>query len=152
MWRVARDSGKLDLNSSYAYLMWCRDFAETSVVARMGSDGTAVVGFVTGYIRPQAPETLVVWQVAVDAAYRGYGLAGRMLHRLADRLVPQGASALETTITPANEASIALFNGFARGRSAEISREELFPADVFPDEHETEILFRISPLYPAPTL
>ncbi|MCZ9340443.1 diaminobutyrate acetyltransferase, partial [Streptomyces sp. TRM76130] len=34
LWRIARDSKVLDLNSSYAYLLWCRDFAATSAVAR----------------------------------------------------------------------------------------------------------------------
>ena len=34
LWRIARDSRTLDLNSSYSYLLWCRDFAATSVVAR----------------------------------------------------------------------------------------------------------------------
>jgi L-2,4-diaminobutyric acid acetyltransferase len=51
LWRLARDSRVLDLNSSYAYLLWCRDFAATSVVAKV--DGN-VVGFVTGYVRPMA--------------------------------------------------------------------------------------------------
>ncbi|WP_223277849.1 GNAT family N-acetyltransferase [Janibacter sp. YB324] len=73
MWRVARDSQTLDLNSSYAYLLWARDFAATSVVAER--DG-AVVGFVSGYVRPDSPGTLMVWQVAVDADQRGHGLAG----------------------------------------------------------------------------
>lgn len=27
IWRIARDSRTLDLNSSYSYLLWCRDFA-----------------------------------------------------------------------------------------------------------------------------
>ncbi|MGY5138554.1 diaminobutyrate acetyltransferase, partial [Streptomyces nigrescens] len=29
IWRIARDSKTLDLNSSYSYLLWCRDFAAT---------------------------------------------------------------------------------------------------------------------------
>ncbi|MFD5542176.1 diaminobutyrate acetyltransferase, partial [Streptomyces sp. NPDC127079] len=24
LWRIAKDSGNLDLNSSYSYLLWCR--------------------------------------------------------------------------------------------------------------------------------
>src|SRR3954453_20075010 len=69
LWRIARDSEALDLNSSYSYLLWCRDFAATSAVAR-GADGNPV-GFLTGYVRPEQPHTLFVWQVAVDAAQRG---------------------------------------------------------------------------------
>ncbi len=66
IWRIARDSKTLDLNSSYSYLLWCRDFAATSVVARDGAGEP--VGFITGYVRPQQPRTLLVWQVAVDEA------------------------------------------------------------------------------------
>ncbi|MCU1608244.1 MAG: ectA, partial [Pseudonocardiales bacterium] len=79
LWRLTRDSRVLDLNSSYAYLLWCRDFAGTSVVAKV--DGN-VVGFVTGFLRPQATDTVMVWQVAVDARHRGRYLASRMLHTL----------------------------------------------------------------------
>ncbi|MET0797106.1 MAG: GNAT family N-acetyltransferase, partial [Rhodococcus sp. (in: high G+C Gram-positive bacteria)] len=71
LWEIARDSRVLDLNSSYSYVLWCRDFAATTVVSDI--DGRAV-GFVTGYIRQDAPRTLFVWQVAVDADQRGKGL------------------------------------------------------------------------------
>src|SRR5690606_9693805 len=64
MWRLARDSGALDLNTSYAYLLFARDFARTCRVAVVENE---VVGFVLGYRRPDEPETLFVWQIAVDA-------------------------------------------------------------------------------------
>ena len=141
MWRVARDSQTLDLNSSYAYLLWARDFAATSVVAER--DG-AVVGFVSGYVRPDSPETLMVWQVAVDADQRGHGLAGRMLDHLAEQ-VP-GVTMLETTITDDNAASRALFARFARIRDAQHEETDLFVKAHFPDEgHDPEVLHRIGP-------
>lgn len=143
LWRIARDSKVLDLNSSYTYLLWCRDFAETSIVATVdGEPG----GFVTGYRRPDQPDTLMVWQVAVDAEHRGRKLARRMLDQLVDRLVGLNLARMETTITPDNEASVALFSSFAAGRGAQLEREPVFPAQLFPDGHETELLFRISPL------
>src|SRR3954468_5062814 len=77
IWRIARDSEVLDLNSSYSYLLWCRDFAGTSAVAR--DDAGEPIAFITGYVRPERPSTLVVWQVAVDHAHRGHGLAGLLL-------------------------------------------------------------------------
>ncbi len=142
MWRVARDSQTLDLNTSYAYLLWARDFATTSVVVE--DEGGSVVGFVSGYLRPDAPHTLMVWQVAVDADQRGHGLAGRMLDHLADT-VP-GVTSLETTITADNTASRALFSGFARGRGAGHEEIDLFLAGHFPDEgHDPEVLHRIGP-------
>lgn len=143
LWRMAKDSVTLDVNSPYAYLLWCRDFAATSVIARVdGQPG----GFVTGYRRPDEPATLMVWQVAVDSAHRGAGLAGRMLDHLAEKLVPRGVTHLETSITPDNEASQRLFSGFAQRWDAELDRSELFEAALFGDSHLAEELFRIGSL------
>ncbi|HET7325668.1 MAG TPA: diaminobutyrate acetyltransferase [Nocardioidaceae bacterium] len=143
LWRLARDSQVLDLNSSYTYLLWCRDFAATSIIAIVdGRPG----GFITGYIRPDQPDTLLVWQVAVDAAHRGRRLARRMLDELVDRPRGFNIARMETTITPDNEASVALFSSFAAGRGAQMEREPIFTAELFPDGHQTEMLFRIGPL------
>lgn len=146
LWRIARDSQKLDLNSSYAYLLWCLDFADTSVVARVDGE---VVGFVMGCRRPTTPDAALVWQVAVDSSQRGRGLAGTLLDELYARLVEEGVRYLDTTITPDNEASIRLFESFAKRWNAELVRSELFAEDDFPDAHEREDLFRIGPLSPA---
>ncbi|MBA9002463.1 MULTISPECIES: diaminobutyrate acetyltransferase [Thermomonospora] len=143
LWRIARDSRSLDLNSPYAYALWCRDFADTSVVAH-GPGGPC--GFVTGYLRPGAPDTLFVWQVAVDDRHRGRGLAHRMLDELAARR--PGVRHLEATVTPGNTASARLFESFARRRGCALVRRELFGPAMFPDEHaahEPEVLYRIGP-------
>jgi L-2,4-diaminobutyric acid acetyltransferase len=139
LWRIARDSKTLDLNSPYSYILWCRDFAATSVVAR--ADGE-VRGFVTGFDRPEDPGTLFVWQVAVDAAWRGRGLAGRMLAALAGR----GFRFVEATVTPDNTASDRLFTAFARDRDTELRRTPLLPGELFPGDHQPEELYRIGPL------
>ncbi|MFI1565746.1 diaminobutyrate acetyltransferase [Streptomyces sp. NPDC020490] len=146
LWRIAKDSKTLDVNSSYSYLLWCRDFAGTTAVAR--DEHGEPVGFVTGYVRPDRPRTLLVWQVAVDEAYRGRGLAAALLDALAARAVTEhGLTALETTITPGNTASERLFASFAERHGARVEREVLFGADLFPDgPHEAEVLHRIGPL------
>ncbi|MER5914093.1 diaminobutyrate acetyltransferase [Streptomyces sp. NPDC001982] len=148
LWRIAKNSGTLDLNSSYSYLLWCRDFAGTSAVAR-GADGEPV-GFVTGYVRPERPHTLLVWQVAVDAAYRGRGVAAALLDALTARIgAERGITDVETTITPDNTASERLFTSYAARHGASVSLETLFDAGLFPDgPHEPEVLFRIGPLTP----
>jgi L-2,4-diaminobutyric acid acetyltransferase len=146
LWRIARDSQKLDVNSPYAYLLWCRDFADTSVVTKVDGDA---VGFVIAYRRPDAPETALVWQVAVDASQRGRGLAGALLDELFTRLVDRGVRYLESTITPDNKASIRLFTSFAQRWQAELERSALFAQADFPDDgerHEQEDLYRIGPL------
>ncbi|MFD5076884.1 diaminobutyrate acetyltransferase [Streptomyces sp. NPDC058371] len=148
LWRIAKDSVTLDLNSSYSYLLWCRDFAGTSAVAR-DPEGKPV-GFVTGYVRPERPHTLLVWQVAVDDAYRGRGLAGALLDGLTARVArdsEHGLRAVETTITPDNTASDRLFTSYAARHGASVEREALFDAGQFPDgSHDPEVLYRIGPL------
>ncbi|MEV0265583.1 diaminobutyrate acetyltransferase [Streptomyces sp. NPDC050617] len=146
IWRIARDSEVLDLNSSYSYLLWCRDFAATSAVAR--SEGGEPVGFVTGYIRPERPRTLVVWQIAVDRAHRGRGLAAALLDGLVERTAREpGVDEVETTITADNAPSNRLFASFAERHGARLEREDLFGAELFPDTgHEPEVLHRIGPI------
>ena len=148
LWRLAKDSKTLDLNSSYSYLLWCRDFAGTSAVAR-GADGTPV-GFITGYVRPDRPDTLLVWQVAVDSAYRGHGIAAALLDGLTARLAESGVTRIETTITPGNTASERLFTSYAARHGATVERTVLFEAGEFPDgPHDPEVLYRIGPLTPT---
>jgi diaminobutyrate acetyltransferase len=142
LWRIARDSQVLDQNAPYTYLLWCRDFAQTSVVATVDGE---VGGFVTGFIRPDHPEIVLVWQVAVDERHRGQRLARRMLDALADRVGERSVRRMDTTITLDNEPSIRLFTSFAEARGAPIEREPLFTAEMFPDGHEAEVLFRIGP-------
>jgi len=144
MWRLAVDSQVLDVNSSYAYLLWCRDFQSTSVVAEIDGD---LVGFVTGFLRPQAPEVLFIWQVAVDATCRGRGIGVKMLDQLVYDVVGHGISILETTVSPDNEASLAMFASLARRHGAQLTREPLFEPTDFPDGHESEDLYRIAPLH-----
>ncbi|MFC8345683.1 diaminobutyrate acetyltransferase [Streptomyces sp. NPDC057280] len=148
LWRIARDSKALDLNSSYSYLLWCRDFAATSAVARDGRGEP--VGFITGYVRPDRPRTLLIWQVAVDASHRGRGLAGTLLDGLVARTAAEHRiTSLETTITPGNTASERLFAAFAERHGATVEREVLFDTRLFPDgPHDPEVLYRIGPLTP----
>ncbi|MGY0066542.1 diaminobutyrate acetyltransferase [Streptomyces sp. QTS137] len=148
LWRIARDSKTLDLNSSYSYLLWCRDFAATSAVAR--DAGGEPVGFVTGYVRPDSPHTLLVWQVAVDETHRGRGLAAALLDGLVARTTAEhGVTTVETTIAPGNTASERLFTAFAERHGARLEREVLFESEQFPDgPHDPEVLYRIGPLSP----
>ncbi|MYW93062.1 diaminobutyrate acetyltransferase [Amycolatopsis rubida] len=146
LWRLARDSRTLDLNSPYAYALWCRDFAGTSVVAK--AEGR-IIGFVTGYRRPSSPDVAMVWLVAVDPSQRRKNLAAAMLDDLVARLVRDGVRYLETTIAPGNDASIRLFASFATRWNAPVGRTGFLAPSDFPSEvgaHEPEELYRIGPL------
>ena len=142
MWRIARDSGTLDLNTSYAYLIMARDFAATS---RLAVSAGEPVGFVLGYRRPTAPERLFVWQIAVDESQRGRRVAARLLDGLLADL-PE-VTTLETTITADNTASQRLFTSFAERHGAEHTIEPLLTEAHFPDPgHGAELLHTISAL------
>lgn len=148
LWRIAKGTGVLDTNTPYAYLLWARDFAATSVIAEVEAEPG---GFISGYLKPGDPQTLFIWQVAVDASFRGRGLAKKMLFELVERT---GATRLETTITEDNAASIALFTALAREHGTEILRRPLFSSDLFPsaeesgEAHAAEDLYVVEPLNP----
>jgi L-2,4-diaminobutyric acid acetyltransferase len=143
LWRLARACGELDLNSPYAYLLWCRDFGSTSVVARAGGE---TVGFITGYRRPDSGETLFVWQVAVDPAYRGQRIGIRMLDGIADAMKRLDCQYMEATVTPDNVASARMFASFARAHGAPLVQSAGFESTQFPENHQPEDLIRIGPL------
>jgi len=164
LWRLARDSGSLDLNSPYAYLLWCTDFADTSVVAGPGDARVAdparvadaahdgdVVGFVGGYRPPTDPDHAFVWQVAVAGDQRGRGLGRRLLSAFLARPGNRDARWLTATVTPDNAASLALFEGFAADLGVGCHRSERFGTELFPAEtgvHQPELALRIGPLPP----
>lgn len=133
----------LDPNSVYCNLLQCSHFADTAVAAELNGE---LVGFISGYMPPAQPDTLFVWQVAVHEKGRGQGLAKRMLHAILERDACRSVTHLETTITPDNEASWALFRAFARDKGAELKHHEHFEKDAhFGGQHASEHLLRIGP-------
>lgn len=143
VWRLVRESGVLDVNSSYAYLLFLDHFGDTSVVAEHEGE---IVGFVTGFRPPREPEAVFVWQVAVAESMRGRGLARRLLDELV--LLPgcRGVRFMLTTVTPSNAPSQAMFRSFARGVDAEVAVLPYFREEHFPEGgHEPEELYRIGP-------
>ena len=146
LWRLVGAAGTLDLNSTYAYLMVCRDFANTCIVAEQAG---RIAGFVMGYRRPQKPDTVFVWQIGVAPEARGRGLGSLVLDRLLQSDACSTVRFLETNVTPSNHASRALFEGLARRLHAPIEELEGFESSLFPDpSHEPERLLRIGPFEP----
>ena len=144
IWRLIRDCGPLDDNSMYCNLLQCDHFADTCVVAELGGD---IVGWVSGYVVPNAPDTLFVWQVAVDSKARGMGVAKKMLADLFAREVCKGVTKLQTTITADNAASWALFTAFADRMDAPLDHEAHFEqAAHFDGAHATEFMVTIGEL------
>ncbi|OGB20473.1 MAG: diaminobutyrate acetyltransferase [Burkholderiales bacterium RIFCSPLOWO2_02_FULL_57_36] len=134
----------LDLNSRYAYLLFCHHNAGSSVIAESGG---ALVGAITAYVPPAQPDTLFVWQVAVAPHMQGQGLGAHMLDHLGHQwLARRQLRWLETTISPGNGPSQKLFTGFARRHGVGCTTATLFSASDFGESgHEEECLYKIGP-------
>lgn len=142
--KLVQDCPPLDTNSVYCNLLQCAHFHETSVVAESPE---GMVGFISGYIIPSQPDTLFIWQVAIGEAARGLGLATRMLRHILHRPSCESVDWLETTVTEANQASLALFRGLARKLQTKLTSEILFDCTKhFGGTHDSEHLLRIGPL------
>ena len=138
----------LDTNSLYCNLLQASHFSATSVAAVLNGEGKdgELVGFISGYIIPERPETLFIWQVAVAENGRGMGLAGRMLREILARPACAQVTHLETTITPDNDASWALFRSLARKLDAGLAESVMFDRERhFNGQHDSEMLLRIGP-------
>lgn len=133
----------LDENSRYCNLLQVSHFADTAVVA---DQQDRLVGAITGYLKPGHKDTLFVWQVAVHSHMRGAGLARRMLESILGRPRLADLRYIETTITPDNQASWALFESIARRLGAPLQKSVLFESEVhFAGHHDEEVLCRIGP-------
>ena len=144
IWRLVRDSGTLDVNSVYCYLLLCKDFAATCAVAEAQGE---IVGVVTAYLPPGRGDTLFIWQIGVTPERRGQGLAAGLLQDLLRRDVCRDVRYVEATVGPTNRASRALFTALARDLNATLIEQSCFDATLFPEgNHEPENLLRIGPL------
>lgn len=142
VWRLVKESGKLDANSAYCYMLLFKYFAGTCLVAEREG---RVIGFVTAFVPPEERETLFVWQIAVAPAARGQGVGLALLRELLEQPESREAVWLMATVSPGNGPSRRLFEALARERAAvcEIAGEG-FPAALFPESgHEDEPLIRI---------
>ncbi|MEE1927848.1 diaminobutyrate acetyltransferase [Streptomyces sp. TRM 70351] len=143
MHTLVAESPVLDTNSVYSYLMWCRDFSDTSVVAQR--ENGSVIGFVSAYRRPAEENVLFAWQTATDPEDRVPGLPTAMFSYLARRTSAAGVTHLETTVNPGNRAVIMMINKWATSLSAPVLRNVLFDSADFGSDHPDEILYRVGP-------
>jgi L-2,4-diaminobutyric acid acetyltransferase len=143
MWRLVKDMETLELNSAYFYVLFAKDFADSGIVAETESGQLA--GFIVGHHPPNRPEAVFVWQIGVAPWMRRQGLGRRMLEALLAGQ-PTHVRWLEATVSPDNEPSMGLFRAIARDRGADCQEQDYLAAELFPNAHEPERLFRIGPL------
>jgi L-2,4-diaminobutyric acid acetyltransferase len=141
--RLVASCPPLDTNSEYCNFLQCGHFLNTSVAAKQDD---RLIGFISGYLLPERPDTLFIWQVAVAQEARGNGLASKMLEHILARSNCTDVNYLETTITESNEASWALFKGMASKLSTQENSSIWLEKDEhFEGEHASESLVRIGP-------
>ncbi|WP_175581081.1 diaminobutyrate acetyltransferase [Thalassospira sp. HF15] len=137
------DCKPLDENSMYCNLLQCSHFADTCAIAELNGEA---VGFVSGYIVPDKPEQLFIWQVAVSPKARGLRLAKRLILDILDRPSCHNVSQLNTTITSTNAPSQGVFRSVARELGAEVKRKVQFEREThFEGAAASEILWQIGP-------
>jgi len=143
VYELIKNCPPLDTNSMYCNLLQASHFSATSVAAELDGE---LVGFISAYVLPDQVDTVFIWQVAVGEQARGQGLAGRMLREILARPACRSVRYLETTITPDNQASWALFESLAKKLNTKISRSVMFERQQhFNDQHDTEMLAKLGP-------
>lgn len=148
MRELAAATRVLDLNSTYAYLLFATDFAATSIVADVTGE---LQGFITGYHPPTRPEVLFVWQVAVAPTAQGTGVASAMIDALVHRVRSDRRGrpiTVEATVEPSNAASRAFFGAFARRHGVPLIEQPYFTAELLDTDgdHDDEPILRIGPI------
>jgi len=145
---LIRASAFVDDNSPYLYLLVCSHFAKTSAIAERNGE---TVGVITGYIPPEQPDTLFVWQVAVDPMMRRQGLARTMLKSMLLGEACKNVRFIDTTVTADNSASRRLFTSFANKLDCPLNESVMFDRkEHFLNLHDSEYLLRIGPFSIAP--
>jgi L-2,4-diaminobutyric acid acetyltransferase len=143
VWQLISDTTSLDDNSMYCNLLQCSHFASTCALAEMDGE---IVGWVSGYIPPEHPDTYFVWQVCVAEKARGKGMAKRLINAVLARKVCANVTQVQSTITKDNKPSWALFGSIAETLDADLVRQPHFKRDDhFAGLHDTEFLVTIGP-------
>ncbi|AFS82209.1 diaminobutyrate acetyltransferase [Candidatus Nitrosopumilus sediminis] len=142
IWNLVNSNKPLDENSKYLYVLLCHQFSKTCVVAESDSK---IIGFLSGFISPKNPDTLFVWQAAVDDEFRNKGIAKELVLKALSQTDPT-VQFVEATVTPSNKASLKFLQNFASQLDADFTKSPLFSTEILGHNHEPEDLIRIGPI------
>ncbi|MCD8494394.1 MAG: diaminobutyrate acetyltransferase [Burkholderiaceae bacterium] len=143
VWRAVQNTGTLEPNTAYFYLIFCSDFRHTCLIAE---DGNEIAGVLIGYHPPSQPDTAFCWQIGVLAQWRGQGLGKRLLSAWLDLPANRHVRWLTATVADDNQASDKLFRGFAESMGMSCTVSPRFISDHFPAGHRPEPIYRIGPI------
>ncbi|WP_419771087.1 MAG: diaminobutyrate acetyltransferase [Candidatus Marinarcus sp.] len=133
----------LDVNSEYLYLLQTTHFKNSCCVA---VENSKVVGFVSGYIIPDKPNTLFIWQVVVHEKQRGKNLACQIIENILQAKEMVAVEYINTTVSPSNKSSQRVFQKIAEKFNTNMKASILFEKEDFVHGHEEEVLFEIGPI------
>jgi len=143
LYQIAEKCPSLDLNSRYCYLLLCTQFDKYCLIAEAGEKP---IGFVSAYPHPHQNDTLFLWQIGVSPDFHNRGIGYLLLEHFFSLAVENGITYIETTITPSNKASRAIFRKITEAYKTNCVESDYFHASLLGEEHEEERLLRIGPL------
>lgn len=142
IYELVKNNGTLESNTEYAYLLLATHFASTCCVVRRDGE---VVGAMLGYLVPDTPDTLFVWQIGVSNQCQGQGLARGMILDVLGRENCKGVCHVQATVSESNTSSRALFSSLARYLGCPITVKDYFEPAHFIQAHEAEPMLSIGP-------
>lgn len=149
IFQMVKDSGVLDCNSRYVYLLWTEFFAHHCLVVE---DTKGLGGFVIGFCPETFQDAYFVWQIAVAPRLRGRGVARQLVLEALGSQQHRNIQWLLAHVGETNTASERLFRSLANRLETDLEIEKGFTTDMFGDSgHESERLFRIGPFVRPPT-
>lgn len=143
MWSIAKATGTLDLNSPYCYTLLATHFTHTSAIAW---EHHTPVGFVSGYLVPETPSHLFIWQIGVLPSHQGLGIASHLILDVLSRKVCKKVTHITATISPSNTGSRRLFQKLSEKLNTTIQFSTGFTPADFPTPHEAEEWMILGPL------
>lgn len=142
IYNLVKNTKVLDLNSEYLYLLQTTHFKNT---CSMFIFEKKVAGFVSAYRIPDFPNKLFIWQVAVDAEFRGKGIAQKLILEILKREENKDIEYINTTVSPSNYASIKVFDKLTSTLQTQITSKSFLEKEDFTNQHEEEVLYEIGP-------
>ncbi len=145
IWELVKKTGGLDLNSAYCYLLLCDHFKDTCLVVE--SEDKNICAFVSAYFLPNDVNTLFIWQIGIDKAFRKRGLGKKLLLDLLSQPICANITQIIATVSPSNQASLNLFRSLANHLNTSFKSEHYYSSNFFPGaKHEQEDLITVGPL------
>jgi L-2,4-diaminobutyric acid acetyltransferase len=108
--KFVKHSKPLDLHTVFTYWTLFKYFGDTCFV--LEKEGR-IIGFISGLLCSNQPDTLYLWQIGIDPDYRGNRYAEILIKRVVAAARAKGCKGLQITIAPENRSSYRLFSRFA---------------------------------------